>query len=88
MLGDVGGTNLRLQLVLIQPPSDEPLEIIKTDKLKVREQDNFENAIRSFLNDIQDTQYPEVAAIAIAGPVKDNKVSLANVQKWGILNGH
>ena len=26
--------------------------------------------------------------MGIAGPVDDNKVSLANVQKWGILSGN
>lgn len=29
LLGDVGGTNIRLELVLIQPPADKPLEEVK-----------------------------------------------------------
>lgn len=31
--------------------------------------------------------YPEVAAIAMAGPVKNNKLSMANVRKWGVIDG-
>jgi hypothetical protein len=29
LLGDVGGTNIRFQLVVVQPPANEPKEIIK-----------------------------------------------------------
>lgn len=49
--------------------------------------DVFEKAIEHFLAGVPEEKYPEVAAIGIAGPVDDNKVSLANVQKWGVLVG-
>jgi glucokinase len=29
LLGDVGGTNIRLELVVIMPPHDKPQRIIK-----------------------------------------------------------
>lgn len=53
----------------------------------MKDEASFEEAIRKFLSDIPDDQYPEVASIAIAGPVMSNSVSLANVRKWGSLNG-
>lgn len=28
-----------------------------------------------------------MAAIAIAGPVSDNKLTMANVRKWGVIDG-
>jgi glucokinase len=47
----------------------------------------FEDAIKAFLKDIKPTDFPKCAAIGIAGPVSKNTVSLANVGKWGLLNG-
>lgn len=29
LLGDVGGTNIRFELVLIQPPHNQPIEKVK-----------------------------------------------------------
>jgi hypothetical protein len=39
-----------------------------------------------FLEDVE--VYPEVAAIAMAGPVKNNSLSMANVRKWGLIDGN
>jgi len=86
LIGDVGGTNIRLQLIAIQLHLNEP-EIIKEEKYKVKDYDIFEDAIRTFLKDIKEADYPKCAAIGIAGPISKNKVSLANVGKWGVLNG-
>ena len=41
--------------------------------------------MKKFLADVE--VYPEVAAIAMAGPVKNNKLSMANVRKWGVIDG-
>lgn len=38
-----------------------------------------------FLKDVE--VYPTVAVIGIAGPISDNTVFLANVEKWGTLDG-
>lgn len=69
LLGDVGGTNVRLSLVRIQPPHDEPIEKVKKAKLLVADLDNFEGAIRFFLSDVPVEKHPDVAVIGIAGPV-------------------
>ena len=87
LLGDVGGTNIRLELVLIQPPADEPLERVKKDKIWVKDYETFQGALEHFLAGIPKEKYPEVASIGIAGPVDDNQLSMANVPKWGLLNG-
>lgn len=60
---------------------------MKKEKIWVKDFDVFEKAIEHFLAGVPEEKYPEVAAIGIAGPVDDNKVSLANVQKWGVLVG-
>jgi hypothetical protein len=32
--------------------------------------------------------YPVVAAVAMAGPVRNNSLSMANVRKWGTIDGN
>ena len=41
--------------------------------------------LKKFLEGVE--VYPEVAAIAMAGPVKNNSLSMANVRKWGVIDG-
>jgi hypothetical protein len=36
LLGDVGGTNIRLELVVVRPPHDKPERIIKQARFKVK----------------------------------------------------
>jgi glucokinase len=83
LLGDVGGTNIRLELVTVDTSKDNPLGYIKKDNLKVDHFKEFHHAIEAFLNGVE--TYPEVAVIGMAGPVFDNSVSMANAVKWGLL---
>ena len=46
----------------------------------------FQQALEVFLKDVED--YPKVAAIGIAGPISNNTVFMANVGKWGTLDGN
>lgn len=85
LLGDVGGTNIRLELVTVDTTQDTPIETLKKDNLKVEKYDQFQLAIEDFLNGA--SAYPEVAVIGMAGPIFDNTVKLANVEKWGLLAG-
>lgn len=78
---------MRFQLVLIQPPLNEPLEIVKKGKLLVKDHGHFEEAIKFFLSDVPKEKQPEIAVVGVAGPVEDNIVTLSNVPKWGELNG-
>jgi hypothetical protein len=36
LLGDVGGTNIRLELVVVKPPHDKPERIIRQARYKVK----------------------------------------------------
>lgn len=86
LLGDVGGTNIRLELVEVQLEADEPVKL-KEETFKVKDYDVFQNAIETFLKDVLPENYPQVAAIAMAGPISNNTVFLANVPKWERLDG-
>jgi glucokinase len=46
----------------------------------------FEGALETFLKGAE--VYPRIAAIAIAGPIKENTVEMSNVMKWGKLSGN
>ena len=48
LIGDVGGTNIRLQLIAIDMDSPEPT-ILKEKKYQVKEHDVFQKAIELFL---------------------------------------
>lgn len=85
LLGDVGGTNIRLELVLVDTTKDVPVGTIKKDNLLVESFDIFQQAIEKFLEGVE--QYPEVAVIGMAGPIFENTVKMANAQKWGVLSG-
>lgn len=85
LLGDVGGTNIRLELVELSTTSKSPISTLKKSNLNVADHDLFANSIRSFLEGVP--QLPSVAVVGIAGPIFDNTVSLANVPKWGTLIG-
>lgn len=85
LLGDVGGTNIRLELVSVDTSKDAPIETLKKDNLKVERYDQFQLAIEDFLAGAP--AYPEVAVVGMAGPIFDNTVRLANVEKWGLLTG-
>lgn len=74
-----------MELVIIKPPSNTPERTIKRADYLVAEEADFGECLRKFLSDVD--VYPEVAAIAMAGPVKNNKLSMANVRKWGVIDG-
>ena len=56
MLGDVGGTNIRLELVEIQPPHNQPVKQYKKQTLKVEKHEKLVDAIKEFLVGVE--KYP------------------------------
>lgn len=85
-MGDVGGTNIRLELVLVNVTLTMPNVVVKTAKYQVRNFDKFSDAIKQFLSGLD--VRPSIAVIAIAGAVTDNSVKMGNVPKWGMLSGN
>ena len=85
LLGDFGGTNIRYELVEIDLSANTPTKVLKKANLNVTEHDTIQHSIQTFLQNVQ--SYPETAVVGIAGPVFNNSVSLANVQKWGLIKG-
>jgi glucokinase len=82
LVGDIGGTNLRLRLVKVFSRRGLVHSRVKESFMKTSEYDTLEEAIRLFLKD----QPPvKIAVLAIAGPIINQTVIMANVPKWGQL---
>lgn len=86
LLGDVGGTNIRLNLVEVTPGFEKPTKEHGAANYLVDKYDTFESALEEFLGSA--AVYPRIAVIAIAGPIKHNAVKMSNVEKWGTLSGN
>jgi glucokinase len=56
--------------------------------LNVNDHATFLSALETFLVGVPAEEYPRVAAIAMAGPVTNNTVFMANAEKWGTMDGH
>ena len=49
--------------------------------------ETFQHSVSHFLSDILPNAYPDVAVLAIAGPIQSNTVIMPNIAKWGQLDG-
>ncbi|CAD8088477.1 unnamed protein product [Paramecium primaurelia] len=89
LIGDVGGTNVRLQLVKIslkltyqKAPQLKPFTSYNTDLYP-----QFQDYIVEYLKDVQKDNLPQIAIIGIAGPIKNNSTLMANT-KWTQVDGN
>ena len=89
LLGDVGGTNIRLLLKQIDA-KDSSFEgrVIKDGSQLSQKVKSFEEALSNFLNEFKNTEFwPQVAVLGVAGPVDNNTVEFTNVIKWSLIDG-
>lgn len=86
LLGDIGGTNARFQLVFIDKKTLTLVKEVKKDSLKVQSFPSFQSCFEEFFNGC--IVRPKIAVIAIAGPVKDNGGKMSNAQHWGHMHGN
>lgn len=49
LIGDVGGTNIRLELVSVDTSKNAPVSTYKKDNLKVEDYKEFIHALQAFL---------------------------------------
>jgi len=85
LIGDVGGTNTRLQLISFSSTSSNPIEV-KTHFYRTREQASLNECIIHFLAEFQGTEkYPKNATLAVAGAPYEGKVTLPNAE-WPTLD--
>lgn len=95
LAGDIGGTNTRLLLVqrplsLANAPAQEEGEVLIASKIyPSRQYNDLTTIIALFLNEhhIHASRYPSVGALAVAGPVTDNRCNITNLN-WFLDGDH
>ena len=89
LIGDVGGTNVRLALQRLNFETRTFEEVIPLTKLNAQKAESFEACVREFLADVQvdSDQWPQVGVIGIAGAVQDNTVHTTNIPHWPVACG-
>jgi glucokinase len=85
LIGDVGGTNTRLQLISFGSTCTKPVEV-KTHFYRTREKASLSECILDFLQEFLGTEkYPKNATLAVAGAPYEGKVTLPNAE-WPTLD--
>lgn len=89
LIGDVGGTNIRLAVLRLDMKTRTSTVIKPITKISSQGVESLNVAIQQFLKDFKgdEENWPEVGCIGMAGPVEDNKVWMTNVTKWPICAG-
>lgn len=86
LIGDIGGTNARLELCRYDA-TNEHKEIIKKVCYKTSDYETFDLVLTEFLESIDKNDYPQHACIAICGPVLKNSVSKMFNTPWKDVSG-
>jgi glucokinase len=89
LIGDIGGTNVRLSLLKISKEINGAHEDIESGKLPTQQYPSLESAIEEFLAKYKNTEnYPHYAVIGVPGPVNNNEIlKLPNIPHWKHENG-
>jgi len=87
LLGDVGGTNIRLTLRRLNLKSRSSVEVKPFTKFLSQEMESIESTISLFLKDVISVDYPKIGVIGIAGAVVNNTVHTTNVPHWTLQDG-
>jgi glucokinase len=88
LIGDIGGTNIRLKILRMTKDIEiEPI-IMKADYKSTFQFKSLEFLLRDFISELDNNQKPEVAVLGIPGPVEDNQLlTLPNIPHWDLVNG-
>ena len=88
VIGDIGGTNVRLSLLRMSKDPNVPYEKLRKDKVSTKDYPSLEELFKKYLSKIRKEDYPLYAVIGIAGPIKNNEVyHLENIPHWPSANG-
>ena len=84
LIGDIGGTNVRLNLMKLSKDMNEPPEIIEKIKVSPLNYPSLEKVFENTLSKYKGTEnYPLYAVVGIPGPIKNNEIlSITNIFHW------
>ena len=88
LVGDIGGTNIRLRLLKMTKEIEMGPEIMKFEYKSTFEFNSLESLLKNFITQLDEKQKPEIAVLGIPGPVEDNQLlTLPNIPNWNLDNG-
>ena len=89
LIGDIGGTNVRLHLLKIAKEENGTHETIEEGKLPTQQYPSLEAAIEEFLSKYKNTEnYPLYAVVGVPGPVDNNEIlKFSNISHWSASKG-
>jgi len=88
LIGDIGGTNIRLRLLKMTKEIElEPI-IMKFEYKHTFEFSSLEFLLRDFIAQLDEKEKPEITVLGIPGPVENNQlITLPNIPHWKLDNG-
>ena len=88
VIGDIGGTHVRLSLLKMSKDPDVPKEMIRKDSLSPKDFPSLEVLFKKYLSQVDKEHYPLYAVIGVPGPIKNNKIlHLQNIPYWPSADG-
>ena len=88
LIGDIGGTNIRLKLLkMTKDINIEPI-ILKTQYKSTFLFESLEYLLKDFISHLEPNNKPQIAILGIPGPVENNQLlTLPNIPHWKLENG-
>ena len=88
LIGDIGGTNIRLQLLkMTKDINIEPITI-KSEYKSTFLFKSLEYLLKDFISQLDSDNKPQFAILGIPGPVENNQlITLPNIPHWKLENG-
>lgn len=90
LIGDVGGTNVRLTLRKLNLDTRHSVEVKPLTLISSQKVESFQAAVKEFLSEFDPAsseQWPKVGVVGIAGEVKANIVCTTNIPHWPPTDG-
>lgn len=81
MTGDIGGTNARLSIILINDPSSQELNITEIDRTnyKTFNYPSLKSILSEYIQKFKNTpHFPQIAVLGIAAALTNNKIIVSN----------
>jgi len=88
LIGDIGGTNIRLKLLRMTKDINIAPLTLKSEYQSTFRYESLEILLKDFIAQLDPKSKPEYAVLGIPGPVENNQLlTLPNIPHWKLENG-
>ena len=88
LIGDIGGTNIRLKLLKMTKDINIEPKTIKSEYKSTFLYKSLEYLLKDFISKLDPNNKPQFAILGIPGPVENNQlITLPNIPHWKLDNG-